>query len=124
MTRSITKFAVAAAATGLVLGLVAAPQIASAGYTHYVCKYEQKHDEHVGTAVGAVTGGVIGSNLAGHGSKTTGTVIGALAGAAIGSKMGHSKGKSDCLNRVAYRTETHYVKRNGHTEKVVYRYVR
>ena len=124
MTQLITKAAMAAAATGLVLGLLATPQIAAAGYTHYVCKYEQKHDEHVGTAVGAVAGGVIGSNLAGHGSKGVGTVLGALGGAAIGSKMGHSKGKSDCLHRVAYRTETHYYRHNGQREKVVYRYVR
>ncbi len=123
MTHILKKAALAAAGAGLVLA-VAAPQMASAGYTHYVCKYEQKHDEHVGTAVGAVAGGVIGSNIAGHGSKTTGTVLGALAGAAIGSKMGHSKGKKDCLSRMAYRTETHYYRHNGHTEKVVYRYVR
>ncbi len=123
MTHFLKKAALAAAGAGLVVSVVA-PQIASAGYTHYVCKYEQKHDEHVGTAVGAVAGGVIGSNLAGHGSKTTGTVLGALAGAAIGSKMGHSQGKKDCLSRVAYRTETHYYHRNGRTEKVVYRYVR
>ncbi len=122
MSHVLTRTILAVAGAGLVVATVS-PVTASA-YTHYVCKYEQKHDEHVGTAVGAVAGGVVGSNIAGHGSKTTGTILGALAGAAIGSHLGHSKGKSDCMNRVAYREETHYYRHNGRNEKVVYRYVR
>ncbi len=123
MSNLMQKAAAVAVSAGLVLGAAGVAGQAAA-YTHYVCKYEQKHDEHVGTAVGAITGGLIGNAVSGHHSKGLGTVVGALGGAAIGSKMGHDKGKKDCLNRVAYRTETHYYKHNGRTEKVVYRYVR
>ena len=97
MTTLIKTAAAAILTTGLIVTAAAVPQTASA-YTHYVCKYEQKHDEHTGTIVGAVAGGV------------------------IGSKMGHDHGKSVCESRVAYRERVEY--RNHGRDKVVYRYVR
>ncbi len=120
MTKIIKTAAAAVIATGLIVSAVAVPQTAAA-YTHYVCKYEQKHDEHVGTAVGAIAGGLLGNALSGH-NKTLGTVGGAVAGGYLGSKMGHDHGKSVCESRVAYRERVVY--HHHRHEKVVYRYVR
>jgi uncharacterized protein YcfJ len=120
MTKLLKTAAVAIVSTGLVVTAAAVPQTAAA-YTHYVCKYEQKHDEHVGTAVGAIAGGLLGNALSGH-NKTLGTVGGAVAGGYLGSKMGHDHGKSVCESRVAYRERVVY-RHHGH-QKVVYRYVR
>jgi uncharacterized protein YcfJ len=120
MTKMIKTAAVAVLSTGLVVTAAAVPQTASA-YTHYVCKYEQKHDEHTGTLLGAVAGGLIGNAMSGH-NKTLGTVGGAVVGGAIGSKMGHDHGKSVCESRAAYRERVVY--HNHGRDKVVYRYVR
>ncbi len=120
MTKLLKIAAAAVISTGLVVTAAAVPQTASA-YTHYVCKYEQKHDEHTGTILGAVAGGLIGNSISGH-NRGLGTVAGAVAGGAIGSKMGHDHGKSVCGDRVAYRERTVY-RNHGH-DKVVYRYVR
>ena len=120
MTRILKLATAALVSTGLIVTAAAVPQTASA-YTHYVCRYEQKHDEHTGTILGAVAGGLIGNSIAGH-SRGLGTVAGAVAGGAIGSKMGHDHGKSVCESRVAYRERVVY-RNHGH-EKVVYRYVR
>ena len=122
MTHLIKTLATAAVATGLIAA-AALPGTASA-YNHYVCKYEQKHDERTGTVVGAVAGGAIGGSLANTHNKGLGTVIGALAGGAIGSKMGHDHGKTACGGRALVREEVHYQTVHGHREKVVYRYVR
>ncbi len=120
MTKIFKLASAAVLSTGLIVTAAAVPQTASA-YTHYVCKYEQKHDEHTGTILGAVAGGLIGNSLSGH-NRGLGTVAGAVAGGAIGSKMGHDHGKSVCESRVAYRERTVY-RNHGH-DKVVYRYVR
>jgi len=120
MTRILKLATAAIVSTGLIVTAAAVPQTASA-YTHYVCKYEQKHDEHTGTILGAVAGGLVGNALSGH-NKTLGTVGGAVAGGVIGSKMGHDHGKSVCESRVAYRERVEY-RNHGH-DKVVYRYVR
>jgi uncharacterized protein YcfJ len=120
MTSMIKTAAVAVISTGLIATAVAVPQTASA-YTHYVCRYEQKRDEHTGTIVGAVAGGLIGNAVFGH-ARLLGTVGGAVAGGAIGSKIGHDSGKSACMNRVAYRERVVY--RDHGREKIVYRYVR
>jgi uncharacterized protein YcfJ len=120
MTTILKTAAAALVSTGLVVTAAAVPQTASA-YTHYVCKYEQKHDEHVGTVVGAVAGGLLGNALSGH-NKFLGTAGGAVAGGFIGSKIGHDQGKSACMSRVAYRERVVYYHHGR--EKVVYRYVR
>jgi len=120
MTKILKTAAAAIISTGLIVTAAAVPQTASA-YTHYVCKYEQKHDEHVGTAVGAIAGGLLGNALSGH-NKTLGTVGGAVAGGYLGSKMGHDHGKKVCMSRAAYRERVVYY-HHGH-RIVTYRYVR
>jgi len=49
-----------------------------------------------GGLIGALGGGVLGSNVAGHGNKTEGTVIGALAGGGLGAFVGHAHDKHQC----------------------------
>ena len=120
MTKMFKIASAAVLSTGLIVTAAAVPQTASA-YTHYVCKYEQKHDEHVGTVLGAVAGGLLGNSISGH-NRGLGTVAGAVAGGVVGSKMGHDHGKSVCERQVAYRERVVYYHHGR--EKVVYRYVR
>jgi uncharacterized protein YcfJ len=52
--------------------------------------------------IGALAGGVLGSNIAGHGNKTGGTVLGALVGGGAGAAIGHASDKYKCDQRGAY----------------------
>jgi uncharacterized protein YcfJ len=52
--------------------------------------------------IGALAGGVLGSNVAGHGNKTGGTVLGALVGGGAGAAIGHANDKYKCDQRGAY----------------------
>lgn len=56
----------------------------------------------VGGLLGALGGGVLGSNVAGHGNKTGGTVLGALAGGGLGAFVGHAHDRHQCDQRGAY----------------------
>lgn len=77
------------------LALIAAPGLALAQYDyhhhhhhHYRCRAEQRHDAHVGTAVGAVVGALAGHAIAGRGPG--GVILGAGAGAVAGHEIGRS----------------------------------
>lgn len=52
--------------------------------------------------IGAIAGGVLGSNIAGHGNRTGGTVLGALVGGGAGAAIGHANDKYKCDQRGAY----------------------
>ena len=52
--------------------------------------------------IGALAGGVLGSNVAGHGNKTGGTVLGALVGGGAGAAIGHANDKYKCDQQGAY----------------------
>lgn len=63
-----------------------------------VCK-DQRSSNNKGTVIGAVSGGILGNVVAGHGSKTAGTVIGAGVGAVAGheiAKRNNEKKGQDC----------------------------
>jgi hypothetical protein len=51
--------------------------------------------------IGAIAGGVLGSNVAGH-DKTTGTVLGALVGGGAGAAIGHAHDAQKCDERGLY----------------------
>jgi hypothetical protein len=51
-----------------------------------------------GTVLGAVTGGLLGRAVAGHGVRTEGTLL----GAGVGGLVGRQVGKSGCNRRTAY----------------------
>ena len=64
---------------------------------------------NTGTAIGGVTGAVVGSNLASGGGRTGGAIIGGL----VGAVAGHEIAKSNCAPdrttyRAACRNETRY----------------
>jgi len=52
------------------------------------CNSSTISTQSVGTAVGAVTGGVVGNQFGGGSGRTIATVIGALAGGVIGNGIG------------------------------------
>jgi uncharacterized protein YcfJ len=64
---------------------------------------------NTGTAIGGVTGAVVGSNLAHGGGRTGGAILGGL----VGAVAGHEIAKNNCGDdhrtyRAACRTETRY----------------
>ena len=52
-------------------------------------------ERRAGGVIGALAGAAIGSNLAGHGSRSEGAVLGAFAGGAIGASAGASAAHCD-----------------------------
>jgi hypothetical protein len=52
--------------------------------------------------VGAIAGGVLGSNIAGHGDRGTGTVVGAVLGGGLGAAVGHAHDTQKCDERGAF----------------------
>lgn len=85
--RLIAAFVFAAAGGAL----VAAPVPAEAKRV-LVCK-DVKKKANTGTVIGALAGGVLGNQVAGHGSRTEGTVIGAGVGAVAGHQIAKSNAK-------------------------------
>ncbi len=65
-------------------------------HTHYQHTYRYRSDcwgahhraANTGTVVGAIAGGVLGSQIAGRGNRTAGTLIGGGVGAVAGHHVG------------------------------------
>jgi len=81
------------------LSLSAAPLVAQAQppHTHrvLVCG-ASRHARNTGTAVGAVTGGLLGNAVSHHGGKLGGTLIGAGVGAVAGHQIAKHNGREHC----------------------------
>ena len=123
MTRILKTAATTVLSLGLIAGTAAIPNMAEA-YPTYRCKYEQKKSGQKGAIVGAIAGGLIGSQISKN-ERGLGTVGGAVAGGMIGNKVGKNNAKKKCIDEVAYRTRTVYeTDKYGHRHKVVYRYIR
>ncbi len=90
--------------TGLILGTVA-PMSASARET-YVCQVEKKDDAKTGMILGAIAGGLLGSQAIKH-EKGLGAVGGAVIGGVLGNKLGKDHGKSTCNKIEAQARETY-----------------
>ena len=77
---------------------VAAAPMAAEAATHtkkvWVCK-DVRHEANKGTAIGAVTGGLLGNVVAGHGNKTEGTILGAGVGAVAGHQLAKKNAKKN-----------------------------
>jgi uncharacterized protein YcfJ len=66
---------------------------------------------NTGTAIGGVTGAVVGSNLASGGGRTGGAILGGLVGAVAGHEIAKQNCGSDqrrYTTKASCRTETRY----------------
>ena len=71
------------------------------------CEQYAHHRKVTGTVVGAIGGGLLGSAVAGHGSKGTGALLGAGLGAVVGNNMA----RVSCDRYVARRHYSHHYAR-------------
>ena len=69
------------------VAVIGLPSIAAAQES---CRERQHNNRVVGTAVGAGLGALLGSSIAGHGSKGVGAVAGAVGGGAVGNVVAGS----------------------------------
>lgn len=104
MTTRFTKSALLAAT--LCVPAVFAPAALAQGHTyngynnhnsynaHEACKRDEQNDKVAAGLVGAVLGGVVGSQMAGNGARTEGSAIGAVLGGLAGA--GIADKQTDC----------------------------
>lgn len=104
MNKMIKTMTAAVISTGLILGTVA-PVTASARQT-YVCQVEKKQSAQTGMILGAVIGGLLGSQVAKN-EKGLGAVGGAVLGGVVGNKLGKDHGKSNC-NKIEQQARESY----------------
>lgn len=89
------------AAVGLALA------VSSAAEARNGCDAYAHNRRVTGTVVGALGGGLLGSAVAGHGSKGTG----ALVGAGLGAVVGNNLSRVSCDRQAYYRRHrTHYAR--------------
>ncbi len=83
---------------------VAAPIMAEAKTRHriQVCDSNVRHKANKGTAIGAVSGGLLGNVVAGNGARTEGTVLGAGVGAVVGHSIAKKNAKRSCHYEYRY----------------------
>jgi uncharacterized protein YcfJ len=71
-----------------------------------------------GTVVGALTGGLLGSAVAGHGARTEGTLLGAAAGGFVGNQVTkcgprrHAYHRTQRTRRASSYSRTTYAERD------------
>ncbi|MFO1015589.1 MAG: glycine zipper 2TM domain-containing protein [Caulobacteraceae bacterium] len=90
--KTFLKMATAAA---LAASTLAVPQYAAAQDSRNygsgdVCRHDRNQAANRGTVIGAVAGGIIGSQAAGRGNRTEGTILGAVVGGAAGNAIGRN----------------------------------
>ena len=64
------------------------------------CQIDNRNNQVVGGLVGAFTGGVLGSQIAGRGDRTEGSIIGAAIGAATGASI--TANQNNCNRRTGF----------------------
>jgi uncharacterized protein YcfJ len=69
------------------LGVSLAVAAASTAQARSGCEAYAHHRKVTGTVIGALGGGLLGSAVAGHGSRGTGALVGAGLGAVVGNQM-------------------------------------
>jgi uncharacterized protein YcfJ len=96
------KLITSAALISAVFAVSAAPMAAQARQHNnndnrvWVCDRNVRHAANTGTVVGAVGGALLGSAIAGHGSKTGGALIGAGVGGVAGHQVAKNNAKKNC----------------------------
>ena len=122
--RKLLMLAAVAASTLPALTTVSVPEVAAAQSWGYDPCREERHDAaRSGTVAGGVLGAVIGSQMAGRGSRTEGAIIGGTAGAVIGHQAGASSVKCgdyprDYRRHANCRWVTDYSGRRPHSFEV------
>ena len=111
------------AAVALAAATFATPALAHAG-NYSTTAYEDcrtnTEEQVVAGAIGAVLGGVLGSQVSGNGARTEGSVLGAVLGGAAGAAI--ADGNNDCdkiRKRSTYNTRSRGYDR-GYTNNTVY----
>jgi len=86
---------IAATLAAVTFGLPSFAQAHHAGGNSYLtyeeCKKKDRKNQVVGGLVGAVAGGVFGSQVSGNGARSEGSAIGALVGGTAGALIGDDK---------------------------------
>ena len=101
---NLTKMTTLSAAA-LALAVIATPSLAAANSysstAYEACKRSDTGNQVLGGVLGAVAGGVFGSQVAGNGARSEGSAIGAVLGGLAGSQIANK----DCSTSTAYRNE-------------------
>lgn len=105
MTLTKTKWAAGAAMAAVIAAGAAAPALAQSNNYDGYCYARQDQAKNTGTAVGAVAGGLIGSQVSKN-ERGLGAIAGAVAGGALGRHIGKSSVK--CLNGEYYSYQNGY----------------
>lgn len=82
------------------------PKYVEVAVTRQICTEETVTPSEGNPVLGAVIGGVIGSQVAGKGNKTAGAGVGAIAGAVIGDHAGKQPTKQmRCVPETRYEQQ-------------------
>jgi len=115
----------------MAVAAVSLPTLAQANdyNRHYDRSAECRADENdarlAGGVLGAVVGGVVGSQVSGNGARTEGSAVGAVLGGLVGAGIGDESVNCDNRRRDAYRNDGYrndgYRNSGWDTSPVVYR---
>ncbi len=114
MTKIFKKTMAAIVTSGLILGAAVPMTVEARPYTKTAsCEATKSKDKNTGMLLGAIAGGLIGSQ-ASKNEKGLGTVVGAIAGGVVGSKLGKDHGKQTCNNVENAMQDARYEQRGYH----------
>jgi uncharacterized protein YcfJ len=100
--------------SGLILGAAVPMTVEARPYTKTEsCAATKSKDKNTGMILGAVAGGLVGSQVSKK-EKGLGAIVGALAGGVVGSKLGQDHGKQTCNNVENAMQDARYEQRGYH----------
>jgi len=102
--KTLTPLRSAAVATFAVAALSLPTMAQASDYKN--CGSKSQEEQLVAGLIGAVIGGVAGSQIAGNGARTEGSAIGAIAGGIAGAAI--ADGNNDCDKKVQRRGNNTY----------------
>jgi len=85
------------------------------------CRSQENDAQLIGGLLGAVVGGVAGSQVSGNGARTEGSVIGAVLGGIAGAAIGDESVDCDKRRRARYSNTTYNGQVYGRTAPIIYR---
>jgi hypothetical protein len=101
------------AAAAVAVSTLAVPQFAAAQSRYYnedPCRTAQRSQANKGTAIGAISGALLGGAVAGNGAKTEGAVLGGVVGAVAGHQI--AKNQVKCGSYPKRVSQTRYSRNN------------